>query len=198
MGRKEVVQATLAAILAVAVVTACSDPPSPAAVARSELAADGKIGHLVIPPPNGYSPDTRPSASGGISPAVFSQAGGDGPANKTGYVAGFKETYVSAQTQEGLVITIFEFSSAKAATNYLQRTAPLTLRAAQGKQTPFSPIAGAIAIDGRKSYGGEWSHAVIANKGKFYMSLLYANGAGAGSAPVEFYNWAKLQWLLIK
>jgi hypothetical protein len=180
-------------LLTVSLAAGCSSthPQARANLTAPQLAA------RIIPAPGGYKVDPTPHARGAMSPALFSQFGGAGSAAQLGFVAGFKQNYVDYGTQEGIAVTVIEFSSPQDAGAYLQQTVPKTLNYAAATYKPFTQVPDAVQADGTKAYGGEYSHAVVAATRNFYYQLLYVNAAPS-PAPQEFYTWAKDQWALLQ
>jgi hypothetical protein len=180
-------------LLTVALAAACSSTHHQA---HANLTAPQLAGRI-MPAPDGYKIDPTPHARGAMSPALFSQFGGAGSAAQLGFVAGFRQNYVDYGTQEGIAVTVIEFSSPQKASSYLQQTGTKTLNYAAATYKPFTQVPGAIQADGTKAYGGEYSHAVVAATRNFYYQLLYVN-ASPSPVPQEFYTWAKSQWALLQ
>jgi hypothetical protein len=179
-----------AVLVLVMVLVACSGCSS---THQTSDQAGSQLANQVIEAPYGYQADSTTGASGVISPAVFDRYGGFGSPAKVGFVAGFKQSYVDYDTEEGIAVTLLEFRSPAAATTYLDDTAPKTLSYAAATHKPFESIPGAIEVDGTKAYAGNYTHGVVMAKGKFYVQLVYAT-AGPSQTPTEFTSWAKAQY----
>lgn len=164
----------------------------------SSTTVGGQLAARVLPPPDGYQLDSSSSDEAGtITPAVFDQFGGIGSPTRSGFVAGYRQNYVDYSTEEGLSITLLEFSSASDAATYLRRTAPETLSAAAPTRKPFSLIPEAVEVDGTKGYGGDYSHAMLMSKGPVYAQFVYAT-SGPEPLPTEFYTWSRVQYSLLR
>ena len=179
---------TLAAICALA---GCG-APAPVSVPTS-LARGAKLAAEVLPPPRGYAPEGATGSSGRLTPDAFTHVGGDGPAARAGFVAGYRQNYVDPATREGIAISLLEFSSPGKAAAYLKSTVPATLSGFGPVDRSFPRIRHAVAIDGTRPYAGEWAHGVVVTKGTHYISLVYFL-SGPGQAPVEFPYWVQAQY----
>jgi hypothetical protein len=147
----------------------------------------------VIQAPTGYTIDRTPGANGQITPSTFAAFGGAGPASKYGFVAGFKGNYVNQSTSEGISVTILQFASASGASSYLAATAPKTLSFEAPNYSGYQPIPGAIAIDATKVASGNYDHAVVMVRGKYYALFVYATVSPA-PPPLEFPFWVEAQY----
>jgi hypothetical protein len=196
MRRHKLTTGALLLLMAPVAFGACSSSAPKVLNTKQALAAGNQLATRVIPAPYGYSPDTTAGATGTMTAAVFDQAGGSEPAAKAGFVVGYKQNYINADTSEGISVTLIQFSSPADATSYFQATAPRTLSFAAATSTPFAQVPGAIAYAGTKEYGGEYAHGVAMTNGKYYALVVYANVL-PGSPPIELYNWAKGQYQLL-
>jgi hypothetical protein len=190
MRRKKLGVGILAMLAAATTVAACSSSH------QGSLLRAPQLVDKIIPAPYGYTVDSTPGANGGITPAVFAQYGGGGSATKLGFVAGFKANYVNSQTQEGIIVTLLEFSSVKRANAYLKQTATKTLSFASATYKPFGALPGATEADGTKVYGGEYPHAVVDAINNYYFQVDYVTAAPA-TPPIEFPRWVEAQWALL-
>ena len=152
--------------------------------------------HLLLPP-TGFAADTTPGASGQMTPELFAGFGGVGSAKSAGFVLGFKQGYINAATEEGLSITLIEFSSPAKAKTYLDQTARHTLSLAASTYSPYSQLPGATEVSGTKTYDGNYVHGVVDSTGRFYFSIVYADPL-TSSVPTEFTRWAEIQWALLQ
>jgi hypothetical protein len=168
----------------------CSSPGS------AHLSA-AQLTTKIIPAPSGFEIDTTPGTSGQMSPEQFSQYGGDGPASKAGFVAGFKQNYVNTDTQEGISVTVLEFSSKSKAASYFKTTEYRTLSLAAPTYKPSAKLKGAIEASGTKPYGGNYVHGVADSAGDYYFQVVYADPYTA-DVPFEFSVWADIQWQLLQ
>jgi hypothetical protein len=149
---------------------------------------------LIIQAPEGFQEDQTSGATGAVSPQVFTAYGGDRNAAEEGFVAGYKENYVDEVNPDAVVLTLFEFGTAAAATAYFSHTAPKTLSFARPSITPFKFIPGAISVVGTKPYGGNWQSGVVFATDRYYASVFWVQTA-PGTAPVQLTTWSKAQWL---
>ena len=182
--------ATTAAAPAAKTTTTTVDPAAvdPAALAGSRLIP------LIIKRPFGYRVDPAAGATGTITPAAFSRLGGTGSAAAAGYLTGYRQNYVDSQTAEGLTVTVMKFTSPAAATSYLASTAKETMSLVAPTVRSFAQVPGALELDGTRAYDGEYEHGVVMAHGAYYASVVYVTLQPV-TLPMEFYDWAKVQYL---
>ena len=182
---------TAAALLAAALVaTGCGSSGTP------RLSA-AQLTTKIIPAPPGFQVDTTPGENGQMSPEQFSQYGADGTASKAGFEAGFKQNYINSGTEEGISLTLLEFSSKAKATSYFKSTEYKTLSLAAPTYAPVSKLAGALEASGTKTYGGNYVHGIADSTGRFYFQIVYAD-PNTADVPFEFTSWAEAQWELLQ
>lgn len=162
---------------------------NPAAVAGAQLHA------LMIRPEVGYREDPSAGATGSITPAAFASVGGAPPAENRTFISGFRDNYVNTSTSEGLTITIMRFKTSADAAGYLKTTAGETLTAWDPKVQPFRSVPGAIEYGATKPYDGEWAYGVVMTRGPYYASVVYANVLQMTTLPVQFSQWATVQYV---
>ena len=177
---------------------AASPPPSaagPTTTVDPQAAAGGKLLPLIIKPPFEYAVDAEAGATGTITPAAFSRLGGVGSAAGAGYVTGYKKTYVNDSTGEGLVITVMKFTSPARAAGYFEQTRTETMSVVAPAAKPFVQVPGAVELDGTRAFQGEYEHGVVMVHGPYYASVVYVATVAMSELPMEFYDWAKVQYL---
>ena len=180
-----------ALLLAAALVaTGCSSSGTP------RLSA-AQLTTKIIPAPPGFQVDTTPGENGQMSPEQFSQYGADGTASKAGFVAGFKQNYINSGTEEGISLTLLEFSSKSKADDYLKVTRYKTLSLASPTYAPVAKLRGATEASGTKTFGGNYVHGIVDSTGKFYFQIVYAD-PNTAEVPLEFVGWAQAQWQLLQ
>jgi len=181
--------------------TASSGPTTTVSAADAASLAKGRaLAAKVIRAPFGYVDATTKGLSGAITPEVFSSYGGATGADQAAFVAGFKQTYVTdpraslvdPSVSEGIAVTLIEFSSPTAATNYFKEVERTTLSYAKPSYSTFAKLPGATRIDGTQAYNGGWFHAVEWVKGSTYALLAYANVVKS-PAPLELTAWVLQQ-----
>ncbi len=165
---------------------------TPAEIAGSRLRG------LLIKPEVGYQEDATVGATGSITPAAFTSLGGGGTAAQAGFVAGYRDNYVNNSTNEALTITIMQFKSGAGASSYLARTAGETLTGSAPIRRPFAPIPGATEITATKAYSGEWAYGVVMAHGVYYASVVYVNLQQMTSLPIQFDQWATVQYVNLR
>jgi hypothetical protein len=180
----------VAALVGVSLVAACS---SSGAKTLTALELPGKI----LPAPNSFAVDTTPGENGQLTPRQFTQFGGGDAAAKAGFVAGFKQNYVDSGTEEGLSITLLEFSSSAQASAYYKATEYKTLSFAAPTYASLPKLAGAVEAAGTKPYNGNYVHGMADSTGRFYFQMAYAD-PNTASVPAEFPIWAAAQWELLQ
>jgi hypothetical protein len=184
--------------LATIVLVACSSAHGQSGQVSNNTSAAGRaLAARVIPAPYGYTVDTTPGAIGQITPALFATFGGSGSPSTNGFVAGYKGNYVSADTGEGISVTLLQFANESAAISYLNKTANKTLSFAAATYKPYPAIPGATEVDGTKAYAGGYDHGVVMTHGPFYAQLVYVTTAPSAT-PIEFKEWAEAQYNLLK
>ncbi len=171
-----------------------SDPTITTTTVDPAVTAGQNLKVLIIQPPVGFDVDPTKGATGAVTPDVFSQYGGYNSASTAGFVAGYKQGYADGYGSDGLAITLFKFATASDAQAYFQASAPRTLSLAEAQIAPFSLIPAALYVTGTKEYGGEYAHAIVFNRGAYYVDVTYVNVAN-GPAPGELKLWAKAQYL---
>lgn len=152
---------------------------------------------LIIKEPFDYEVAPTAGATGTITPAAFGKVGGDRSAAQSGYVTGYRQNYVSSETGEGISITILKFRSRSQASAYLNATANDTLALVDPKIHPFVQIPGATELDGTKAYQGQYESGVVMSHNEYYASVVYVT-AQPVTLPMEFYDWAKVQYENLK
>jgi hypothetical protein len=163
----------------------------------SAMVVGGKLAAQIIPAPYGYQVDPSSSdVQGVITPAVFDGFGGVGSPKSSGFVAGFRESYVDYSTEEGLSITLLTFKNASDAMRYLKESLPKTLEYTSPTTKAFTPIPTGIELSGTKAYGGDYLHGMVMVHAKTYAQVVYATSVSA-PVPIEFYTWTKVQYDLI-
>lgn len=186
--RRRKLGVTLVAILVTAVsTTGCSASHRPPTA--------GQLAFKVIDAPEDYQSDA--TASGQITPQLFSDYGGSGVTSTTGFVAGFKQNYVDSGTLEGISVTLLEFKSAAEASTYLTDTAHQTLSFADATYSPVPSLADATEASGTKTYDGNYVHGIVDTTGVYYFQLVYEDPV-SNAVPLEFADWAKIQWALLQ
>ena len=160
--------------------------------------AGSRLRALMIKPEVGYQEDATVGATGSITPEAFSSVGGGGSAASAGFVAGYRDNYVNNSTNEALTITIVQFKSASDASSYLHRTVGQTLKGSAPTRQPFAPIPGATEIKATKAYSGEWEYGVVMAHGVYYASVVYVNLIQMASLPLQFNQWATVQYVNLK
>jgi hypothetical protein len=176
-------------LVAAVVATGCGGSKKPLTAAQ--------LAFKVIDAPSGFVVDPTAGASGQITPQLFSQFGGTAVTSATGFVAGFKQNYVDSGTLEGISVTLLEFTKASQASEYLSRTAHQTLSFADATYRPFSVLAGAVEASGTKTYDGNYVHGVVDTTGRYYFQFVYED-AVTNQVPLEFQQWAQIQWALLQ
>jgi hypothetical protein len=151
----------------------------------------------ILPAPYGYEVDPTPHASGAITRALFDQFGGVRSPSKLGFVAGFKQNYLNPGTEEGLIVTVIEFTSSRDASTYFAQTRPSTLSYAGATLKPFLGFPGAFEAAGTKPYNHGYYHAIVDTANNFYFQVAYA-APEQSSAPVELGSWAGLEYTVLK
>jgi len=167
-----------------------------AACGSSNVSRGEQLVKRIIPPPQGFTYYPSAGATGSISPAVFSQFGGEGSASKVQFLAGFRQNYANDQTLEGLTISVLEFSSTAAASSYFADTAHEALSYSAPKYRPYPAINGAVEVDGTKPYAGEYIHGVVMTRDRFCAIVVYV-ADGPGSPPIELSEWSRVQYELL-
>jgi hypothetical protein len=190
MRPKSLLAGLVATLTGIAVIAGCSSSGTHT-ISAHDLATK------VIPAPSGYAVDPTPGASGQITPDLFSQVGGVGTASRAGFVAGFKQNYVDSGTEEGIAVTVLEFSSKNDASDYFKATAYKTLSFAAPTYAPAQKLLGAIEASGTKSYEGNYVHGVADSTGRFDFQVVYENAITA-AVPVEFSLWEDAEWELLQ
>jgi hypothetical protein len=190
MRRKGFLAAVLSGLAGVAIAAGCGSS-GPATISAHDLATK------IIPAPSGYAVDPTVGASGQLTPDLFSQYGGVGSASGAGFVAGFKQTYVDSGTEEGIAVTVLEFSSKTKASDYFKDTAYKTLSYAAPTYGPLQKLVGAVEASGTKPYDGNYVHGMSDSTNRFYFQIVYEN-PNTATVPVEFPLWADAEWELLQ
>ncbi|HUJ65239.1 MAG TPA: hypothetical protein VLX59_06865 [Acidimicrobiales bacterium] len=190
MRRISLLAGLVVALSGVALVAGCSSS-GPRTISAHDLATK------IIPAPSGFAVDPTQGASGQLTPDLFSQYGGVGSASTAGFVAGFKQNYVNDGTEEGIAVTVLEFSSKAKASDYFKATAYKTLSFAAPTYSPVQKLAGAVEASGTRTYDGNYVHGVADATGRFYFQVVYEN-PNTATVPVEFPIWADAQWELLQ
>lgn len=151
------------------------------------------LASVVISAPSGYGLDASAGASGQILPGVFRQNAGVRAADAIGFRGGFRENYTDPTTNEGLAVTVLEFSTAHEVQRYFRDSLPKTLNYVAPHTKPFADIPGAVELDGTKLFNGETVYGVVMTRGSRYALITYAILAQT-IPPVEFSTWAQSQY----
>ncbi|MGD1011240.1 MAG: hypothetical protein ABR925_01710 [Acidimicrobiales bacterium] len=175
--------------------TGCNSGPK--AVTAPGLLTARQLTTRILPAPYGYEIDPTAHSSGAITPTLFDEFGGVRSPSKFGFVAGFKQSYVNANTGEGLIVTVIEFKSSKGASAYFAETKPSTLSYAGATLAPFPRVPGAVEANGTKAYNGGYYHAIVDTAHNFYFQIAYATPEPA-VAPVELGSWADAEYTVLK
>jgi hypothetical protein len=178
--------ATIACALAFA---ACSS--------GSKLLSSRELTTKIIPAPINFSVDSATTASGQMSPQLFTQYDGYEPAQKAGFVAGFTQAYSDPGTEEGLLVTVIEFHTPAEAAAYYQATSHRVLNAAKPTYQPMAKLTGATEAYGTRTYDGNYVHGASDSTGRFYFLLVYED-PNTAEYPTEFSLWADAQWELLQ
>ena len=168
--------------------------PRTTTTVNPEAVIGSRLLPLIIRRPFGYKVDPTAGATGTITPAAFSRLGGTGSAAQAGYVTGYRQNYVDDQTGEGLTVTVMKFSSAARAASYLGSTAHRTMTGVAPAVKSFIQVPGAFELDGTRPFDGEYEHGVVLSHGSYYASIVYVTLQPV-TLPMEFYDWAKVQYL---
>jgi len=190
MRRRRILAGFAAALGGVGLIAGCSSS-GPKALSAAQLTTK------ILPAPSGFAVDTTPGESGQLTPQLFSQFGGGDASSTAGFVAGFKQNYINSGTEEGLSITLLEFSSPAKASDYYKATEYKTLSFAAPTYGPLPKLAGAVEATGTKPYDGNFVRGMADSTGRFYFQIVYAD-PNSSEVPVEFPIWAAAQWELLQ
>jgi hypothetical protein len=190
MRRKSILSGFMAALAGIGLISGCGSSGQKT-LTGSQLTAK------IIPAPDGFAVDTTPGESGQLTTQLFSQFGGGEAASTGGFVAGFKQNYVNTGTEEGLSVTLLEFSSSAKASAYYKSTEYKTLSFAAPTYGPLPKLAGAVEATGTKQYNGNYVRGMADSTGRFYFQMVYAD-PNSSAVPVEFPIWAAAQWELLQ
>ena len=175
-------------------------PPATLATPPPATPATGKIiddlEARTIPAPADYSAAPGFLWPNGITPAAYDQQFGAGSATNMTFLGGYEATYQSEANYDDFVdIQLFQFSSPQTASQALVWLLSLPPEEAP-KQSAFSAIPGASALDGTKPFQGVYDHEVGATKGPLAMVLDYTD-SNAGPAPMDLDVWADQEYRLL-
>jgi hypothetical protein len=172
-------------------------PPRTQAPATSSPATGEIIDDLearILPAPAGYYAMSGLFWPNGMSPAAYDHWLGAGAAADLTFLGGYEASYPSSAYDDLVDIQLLRFSSPHKAN---QAMGLLSLRPEEAsKQSAFSAIRGARALDGTEPFNGYYDHLVLATKGPLAMVLDYV-ASYAGSAPIDFAVWAVEQYRLL-
>jgi hypothetical protein len=77
----------------------------------------------------------------------------------------------------------------------LAATASKSLAGSAPSIEPFKPIPGATELRATKSYAGEWDYGVVMSHGPYYASVVYVNLLQMTALPLQFNQWATVQYV---